>query len=142
MRILYSSLLVRLLTLRSMYPLVRQFEENSLFLLSSENRFRIVVVKIFVHQNFESFIMFIIILNAILFAQADYSHIDSGNNLISEGSFRNTILAVTNLPFLVIFTIECVLKGIGMGIFGRHGYLSDWWSWLDLIVVISGCVKC
>jgi hypothetical protein len=90
------------------------------------------------HPYFEGFIMFIIVVNAILFAQADYRHVDTENTLISEGSIRNTILDATNIPFLIIFTMECLLKGIGMGFFGRHGYLIDPWSWLDLIVVATG----
>jgi hypothetical protein len=90
------------------------------------------------HPNFEGFIMFIIVANAILFAQADYRHVDTTNSLVSEGSIRNTILDATNLPFLIIFTMECLLKGIGMGVFGWHGYLIDPWSWLDLAVVVSG----
>jgi hypothetical protein len=107
--------------------------------LSPKNRFRQLVVQIICHPLFEGFILFIILLNAVLLAQADYSHVDSSNNLIADGSARNTALAVMNIPFLVVFTMECVLKIVGKGFVGWRGsYLGDYWNWLDIIIVITG----
>lgn len=40
--------------------------------------------------------------------------------------------------FTVLFTIEAVLKIIGMGLIsGENTYLKDAWNWLDFIVVIT-----
>jgi voltage-gated sodium channel type XI alpha len=116
-----------------------QFEDYSFFILGHQNQFRLLVVKIVVNQWFDAFILAVIIANAILFAQADYSHVDSTGALISKGSLRNTALDVLDLPFLVVFTIESLLKSIAMGFVGWHGaYMSDPWSWLDMLVVTTG----
>jgi hypothetical protein len=42
-------------------------------------------------------------------------------------------------PFFVIaFSLECILKIIGMGfIFDPGSYLRDAWNWLDFAVVVS-----
>jgi len=40
--------------------------------------------------------------------------------------------------FVISFTLECVLKIVGMGfIFDPGSYLRDAWNWLDFIVVVS-----
>lgn len=44
--------------------------------------------------------------------------------------------------FLIIYTIEMMLKIIAMGFFMRaHSYLRDTWNILDFVVVILGWVS-
>ena len=40
--------------------------------------------------------------------------------------------------FLYIFTIEAVMKIIA---WSWRGYLSDYWNWLDLVVVVEAWVS-
>ncbi len=69
----------------------------------------------------------------------DYSHVDSKGNPVPTGSIRNQIYFATNLPFVVIFTIEFVMKVVAKGMFGSRGsYFSDYWNWLDAIIVVAG----
>ena len=51
-----------------------------------------------------------------------------GNNLVSK----------TEIAFIIIFTIEALVKIIGMGfVLGKGSYLRNYWNWLDFIVVIT-----
>lgn len=83
--------------------------------------------------------MTVILANASIIAIADYSHVDEYNNLIAEGSLRNTILSGSDLFFTSYFIVECVFKVIALGFIGNSpAYLSDPWNVLDFVVVIAG----
>jgi hypothetical protein len=71
---------------------------------------------------------------------ADYSTVDSTGALVSDGSWRNTLISRSEIVFTTIFTMECVLKIISLGFNGKNGYISDPWNWLDFVVVITGFV--
>lgn len=77
-------------------------------------------------------------MNSLFLAIADYSNVDSTGALVSEGSWRNTLIARSEIVFTTIFTMECVLKIIALGFRGKTGYLADPWNWLDFVVVITG----
>jgi hypothetical protein len=115
------------------------FENYSFGYLSHTNEFRIFVVKIIVHSYFENLILAAIGFNSILYGISDYSHVDSGGNLSSDGSLLNYIVSIFDFPLLMVFTLEMILKIIGMGFYGNRGsYLSNFWNWLDFLVVITG----
>ena len=117
------------------------YEEYSLFIFSKHNKIRQTCVRIISYTYFDHFILFVIILNSFVFALADYSHVNSNNNLVDEGSVRNLIYIKSSPYFLGVFIIECVLKVIAMGFIGFRGsYISDPWNWLDLTVVVTGYV--
>ena len=44
--------------------------------------------------------------------------------------------------FLVVFTIECIVKIIALGFFlDNNSYLRDGWNWLDFFVVLTGIIN-
>jgi hypothetical protein len=48
----------------------------------------------------------------------------------------------SEVPFIAIFTLECVIKILAMGFIMSEGcYLRDMWNWLDFIVVITGLLS-
>ena len=54
-------------------------------------------------------------------------------------TFRNDIVEKSGLVFSGLFTVECILKIIGMGfICHKNAYLRDPWNWIDFVVVIIG----
>ena len=82
-----------------------------------------------------------IIANSIVYAISDYSNVDSEGNLVSEGNLYNSVVFFSEPIFLGIFSIEMMLKMIAFGLFEKHGYLRDSWSWLDFICVIIGFIS-
>ena len=74
-----------------------------------------------------------ILLNAIFFSMADYTHVNEDGDIVEEGSTVNSVIIRTNLMFLV-FTIEFVVKVIAQGFIGTDGaYLTDSWNRLDFM---------
>lgn len=107
------------------------FSKRSLFVFSNNNRFRRAVVWIITHKRFDHIIVFLILVNALLLGIKDYT------DPLNE-SRRNQIIDSFEPVFVWAFTIEFVLKVIGMGFFLDDGsYLRDAWNWLDFIVVVS-----
>ena len=52
-----------------------QFAKRSLCLFSQSNRVRKLAVHVIVHRHFENFILFVILLNALVIGMTDYSHV-------------------------------------------------------------------
>ena len=98
-----------------------KFEELSLGCLSRSNRFRQFFVRVIAHPMFENFILFMILLNAIFFSIADYTHVDENGDIVEEGSSVNAVIIRTNLVFLVVFSAEFVVKVIAQGFIGTDG---------------------
>ena len=83
--------------------------------------------KIIDHKSFETTTIIIIILNCVTLAMEDPT--------ATEVSPLDQFLENT---FLVLYTIEMVLKIIGKGfIFGENTYLRDYWNILDFTIVMS-----
>ena len=81
---------------------------------------------------FEQTIMTVIVLNSILIASYDYSDRDSLQR-------RNQVLDQIQLAFQILFSFECAMKIIAMGLFQRHNsYLRSGWNVIDLTVVVLG----
>lgn len=97
------------------------------------------------HKYFDQFIMFVIILNSVLMAMGEYKNVDDNGDLKTQGSIRNTLIESAELYFLLIFTVEMILKMVGLGV-GYHGttsektYFKDYWNMLDFTVVFAGWV--
>ena len=82
---------------------------------------------------FENFILAAILVNAALMGVSDYSVIDSHGvpareNEYGQASFRNKFVFYCEAPFLALFTLECVLKIISLGVVK---YFKDPWN--DLV---------
>ncbi len=113
------------------------YPSTSLFLFNETNAFRQWCVQVIVSTYFEYFIVFVILVNAVFLACADYGHVDDENNLVVTNSIRNLILQESTLPFTIIFVGELMLKVVAMGLWGKRSYLADPWNYLDLLVVLS-----
>lgn len=72
----------------------------------------------------------------------DYGNVDETGLPSSDLSWRNKVVEVTEYPFTILFTLECIIKIIVMGfIKGPNTYLRDSWNRLDFIVVASRYVS-
>ncbi|KAF1788746.1 Voltage-dependent channel, four helix bundle domain [Phytophthora cactorum] len=120
--------------------------------LPREHKLRRWCVQIVTHKYFDRFIIAAIVANSIILGLSDFSVVDSELNPSSSGkkyqdgilvdaySFQNHIVEFSELPFTIIFTAECILKIIAMGVHGRGSYGKDMWNVLDFFVVVSSLV--
>ena len=95
-----------------------RYEEKSLWCLGKQNRFRQFFVRLVVNVWFDRFILTIIIINALIFANTDYGNVDTEGNIKAEGSWENTLNLRTNALFVSIFTAEFACKVIAQGYVG------------------------
>ena len=65
-----------------------------------------------------------IIVNSIILALPNYSRIDENGQLSTEGSIRNSIFINSEMVFIVFFTIELLLKVLGMGFLEKAHILA------------------
>jgi hypothetical protein len=64
---------------------------------------------------------------------------DYSFRVTGEKTTRNTIVDDSELAFLVVFTIEALLKILAYGfVLDRNTYIRDPWNILDFIVVFFG----
>merc|ERR1719181_2368355 len=76
------------------------------------------------HPFFDKFIMGCILLNSMVMGF---------NHFGADAAFLDTIKAL-NFVFAFIFTVECVLKNVGMG---WSQYIADAWNKFDFVIVIG-----
>ena len=117
------------------------FANNSLFFLTNESGVRYFFVRMAVNKIFNNLMLFCVLVNSIILALSDFSCVDSDGNLVEQGSWRNTLVANADYVFVVIFSIECIIKIIAYGFYAKSGaYMNDSWNWLDIVVVITGLI--
>lgn len=108
-------------------------------MFGEQNKIRKLCVKIHQSKWFDNFILATILVNSLVLALTDYSNVDREGRPSVEGSWRNAVVEATESVFTSIFTVEFLIKAIGMGmILDKGSYLRDGWNWLDFIVVVSG----
>ena len=96
-------------------------------------------MRLIASEYFDAFILVVIFSNCVILAICDYSQLDSYGNPDPTNSIANKIYHYSVIPFIIIYSLECVIKVIAMGFVGVSGsYLSNWWNWVDFIVVITG----
>ena len=82
------------------------------------------------HRIFESFIIFVILLNCITLAQSD--------STVEETATQKNI----DLVFNIIYTIEMVLRIASLGfVFNQGAYLRSYWNQLDFICVVTAYLE-
>ena len=101
--------------------------ENSLYLFSQTNKFRIFCMKLITNKWFDRFILLIILLSTA--------------RLIVDTFLRGftfvLIFDIVDAIFNIIFLLEAVFKIIAMGIAVDEGsYLRDNWNKIDIIIVV------
>ncbi|KAI6214212.1 hypothetical protein M3Y94_00241300 [Aphelenchoides besseyi] len=109
--------------------------ERSLLCLHQTNPLRKFAINVTERRPFEWIILFMICANCIALAiYQPYPAQDSDQ--------KNTILEQIEYVFIVVFTIECVLKIIAMGfLFHSGAYLRNAWNILDFIIVVIGLIS-
>lgn len=119
-----------------------QFAPRSLYLFREDNAFRQIVVWLIQWKWFDRFVIVLILANSATLAMVDYDLSAIDPETLSPDpnrSWRNKFQEATEPVFTVLFTLEMVLKLIGMGFFLDKGaYLRDGWNWLDFTVVMGG----
>lgn len=112
---------------------------TSCFCLEDTNPVRALSARVIQHVYFDRFIILVIVLNSVILALADYTQVSSDGELVSDGSWQNTLLLRSEVYFTAIFTAECVIKITALGFYGdKFSYLGDQWNWIDFAVVVSG----
>ena len=101
--------------------------ENSLYVFSQTNKFRIFCMKLITNKWFDRFILLIILLSTA--------------RLIIDTFLRGYIVSllfdIVDAIFNIIFLLEAIFKIIAMGIALDEGsYLRDNWNKIDIIIVI------
>ncbi|KAL4169650.1 hypothetical protein KRP22_010568 [Phytophthora ramorum] len=117
------------------------FAPCSLGIFDESSKLRQYVVWIVTSKLFDRIVLLLIATNSIMLAIVDVRHVDDEGNPASEGSLRNTMADYSNSIFTALFTFECMLKVVAMGLIGDRGaYLMDPWNWIDFTVVVVGLV--
>ena len=109
----------------------KNYATVSLCCLSVTNPFRNKIIQLVaINPWFDRLILFVIIVNCFFLA------LDQEVDIITNNTEH------IDFVFLIIYTIEMVLKIIAQGFFMRaHSYLRDSWNILDFLVVILGWVS-
>lgn len=100
-------------------------------------RIKLIITKlafvIISHWLFEYCSLMVIIANSIVLALEDPTN---------PGSNSTGFLATLDVVFLVLYTLEMVLKILGLGfILNKGSYLRDSWNILDFIIVLSAYLQ-
>ena len=101
--------------------------ENSLYVLSQTNSFRIFCMKLITNKWFDRFILLIILLSTARLIVDTFL----------KGFTFVLIFDIVDAIFNIIFLLEALFKIIAMGIALDEGsYLRDNWNKIDIIIVI------
>lgn len=85
----------------------------------------------------DTFVLVMIILNAVSMACVDYRHVDNNYEPISEGSLTNSVVEKAENIFMFIFILECIIKILAFGfICGERAYLRSAWNIFDFLIVL------
>ena len=107
---------------------------RAFYVLHKESFPRKQVIQIVHNKWFDRIIITLIVANCGFLAADDPLDTDPNSAL-------QQVMAMAELIFLVLFTIEAVLKIITQGFFvGKNTYLRNAWNWLDFLVVIIGYI--
>jgi hypothetical protein len=81
-------------------------------------------------KTFDNISILVIMLNSMVMMSEDPTNIEP-----------HSFYGFVDKIFLILYSIEMVLKILGLGfIFGKKAYLQDSWNLLDFVIVLSGYV--
>ncbi|XP_076351266.1 muscle calcium channel subunit alpha-1-like isoform X2 [Tachypleus tridentatus] len=116
-------------------PKVVERPVRALMCLTLKNPLRKICIDIVEWKPFEYLILLTIFANCV--ALAVYTPYPN-----SDSNHINQFLEKIEYVFLVIFTVECVLKIIAYGfLFHPGAYLRNAWNILDFIIVVIGVIS-
>ncbi|EGR31326.1 hypothetical protein IMG5_112530 [Ichthyophthirius multifiliis] len=106
--------------------------DDSLFIFSKKNFFRIFLYKIVQHHHFDNWILFFIIISSFKLIIDTY---------IPEGTMLDYFSKQMDVAFNIIFSIEACFKIIAYGFaIDNNSYLTDTWSQLDFFIVFTSMI--
>jgi hypothetical protein len=104
---------------------------------TDSNAIRKAAIWLFNRREFEPVLLFCVILNSIILALADYSHVD-GSNAPRPVGWRNRIVIGSEPVFTSIFVFEACVKIVTLGfLMPKASYLKDVWNVLDFGIVVA-----
>ncbi|XP_064107830.1 muscle calcium channel subunit alpha-1-like isoform X37 [Macrobrachium nipponense] len=108
---------------------------RALFCLGLKNPLRKVCIDVVEWKPFEWFILLTIFANCVALAvYTPYPHSDS--------NATNAKLEQIEVIFMVIFTLECMMKIIAYGFaFHQGAYIRSVWNSLDFLIVVIGLIS-
>ncbi|XP_075678000.1 muscle calcium channel subunit alpha-1-like isoform X5 [Dermatophagoides pteronyssinus] len=116
-------------------PKVPEKAERVLYCLRLKNPIRRLCINIVEWKPFEWLILVTICLNCI--ALGVYTPYPGG-----DSNDTNLVLEKIEYVFLVIFTLECIMKILAYGfIVHQSAYLRSAWNLLDFIIVVIGLIS-
>ena len=94
--------------------------------------FRLQLRKALMSKPFDACIILLILANTVTLA------LDSP----SSSEELKDVLEIFELVFLILFTVEMLLKMLAFGFVGKDpkGYFRSGWNWLDFVIVVLGWV--
>lgn len=114
-----------------------KYTRKSLGFIPIESTFRRNCIHIVSDPRFETFILSMIVLNAISMACVDYRFIDDNYQPDPTKSWRNNVFEITEVFFAVMFILECLVKIFALGLFrGQNAYLRNGLNIFDFVIVV------
>lgn len=120
------------------------FEPVALGCLPETSWLRQAAVWLATWRWFDRCVLLAIAANTLLLAATDYSllAVDPVTLMPSAAtSSWNAAIAAAEPVFTAAFTCEAVVKIVAMGFWGSHGYTSDGWNVLDLVIVVTSLLQ-
>jgi len=109
--------------------------KSSLGILGRDNPIRKSALYITNFRWFERAVLLAIVSTSVILAMEKYYPGE-------ENSWQNKLQRLTDLPFTILFALECAIKVAAVGfVKGPKSYMRDAWNWLDFLVVISGLIS-
>ncbi|KAE9265749.1 hypothetical protein PF008_g31784, partial [Phytophthora fragariae] len=117
--------------------------------VTKENVVRRRCIRLVSHAYFDRFIIFCIVLNSVVLAVVDFSVVDGGLNPTSHGkkfengalvdaySRANHVVEIFEFVLTGVFTLECVLKLVALGVTGKGSYWKDSWNVVDFFMLFA-----
>lgn len=105
--------------------------DSTLFLFTRQNIVRRIAAHIASHFLFEPVIVFLIILSSLKLVIETYF---DGPHNVKEKYFFDMFDNIINIIFVFEFLFKVLRNGFYLD---KNSYLSDPWSWLDLVIMVT-----
>jgi hypothetical protein len=105
--------------------------ENSLFIFSQTNRFRVFCMNLICWKRFDQFIMLMILVSTMRLVLDTFI----------DGYLVDTIFNMMDIFFTLVFLSEMISKVIALGFILDNGsYLQDNWNRIDFVIVVVSII--
>ena len=122
-------------------PLPPPPQTQSFYCFSMQSGFRLMCINIMTQPWFDRIVLLLIIANSITLAAEDplIKQKCEDPNDPDPPPCENAILVQCEVIFNILFTIEMLIKMVGIGVYGKpSSYLADPWNKMDFFVVCVG----